>query len=291
VRYGGVTFPEKGPAGVRLFSLDRTMRLRYPFSQGQIFGHRCAAALAPENSLAALQRAQRLGCAGVEIDVRLSKDKIPVVFHDERLERITNIKGFVAAYTAQDLAQLDIGTRFHPDFTGETVPSLETFLAVWAETGLSLNLEIKASPYREFETNLQIYKVLARWRQGQKQRWGQQGYTDILLSSFSKIVLAFWRQNPLKMPYALIGSPQDRRPLQHLIAQAQSLGCCGLHLPARFMTAKTVRTCHKAGLGVGVWTVNHPLLMRRLRSWGVDVVISDDPQDRSKALYTNLQSR
>ena len=91
----------------------------------RIIAHRCGGALAPENTLAGLRLAARLGCGGVEFDTMLAADGVPVLMHDETLERTTSGCGRVADLDSISLARFDAGSRHHPAFAAEPVPTLE----------------------------------------------------------------------------------------------------------------------------------------------------------------------
>lgn len=108
-----------------------------------VIGHRGAKAVAPENTLASIRAAKALGCTWVEVDVMLTKDKVPVIHHDNTLERCTDGKGNVWDYTDAELAQLDAGSHFSPDSAGERIPRLAQLVECCRELKLGLNLEVK----------------------------------------------------------------------------------------------------------------------------------------------------
>lgn len=91
-------------------------------------GHRGAAALAPENTLASFVKAVSLGVDMIEFDVQLTQDEVPVVFHDEGLERTAGDWGDLASTPLEKLKQLDAGKWFSSSFKGEKVPTLEEAL-------------------------------------------------------------------------------------------------------------------------------------------------------------------
>ena len=95
-----------------------------------VVAHRGASALAPENTLAAIQLASKLGSAAVEFDVHASADGIPVVIHDVTLARTTDGRGLVRKHTLQQLQSLNAGSWFGPEFHSERVPSLAEALQV-----------------------------------------------------------------------------------------------------------------------------------------------------------------
>jgi len=108
------------------------MKLEKPL----IIAHRGASTLAPENTFAAFQRAIDDGADGIEFDVRLAKDGVPVVIHDSKLKRVGRREGRVADYTSAELQTLDVGSWFnakYPDsadhaFAAEVVPTLAQML-------------------------------------------------------------------------------------------------------------------------------------------------------------------
>src|SRR3990167_2302278 len=101
------------------------------FKQG-VIAHRGASHLAPENTLASFIMASELPIEWVEFDVMLSKDQVPVVFHDDTLSRTTNGTGFIDQFTFDELRNLDAGSWFSSRFVGEKIPSLSEVIAFLA---------------------------------------------------------------------------------------------------------------------------------------------------------------
>ena len=118
-----------------------------------IIAHRGVSARAPENTLAAIQMAIDAGADGVELDVQLARDGVPVVIHDETLFRYTRKKDKVTDLTSKQLARTDVGSWFNrkhrrfanPEFARETVPTLSNVLQ--ALTGFSglIYIELKCN--------------------------------------------------------------------------------------------------------------------------------------------------
>jgi len=109
-----------------------------------LVGHHGVPSLAPENTLAGTRAACELGLPGIEVDVRLSKDSVPVLMHDRDVRRTSNGTGYVDAMTFADLAQLDVGSWFSPSFAGERVPTLTDFLSLSALCGFDhIQLDMK----------------------------------------------------------------------------------------------------------------------------------------------------
>ena len=111
----------------------------------KVFAHRGGGLSAPENTLAAFSRAIKQNVSGIELDVQLSKDNIPVVIHDAAVERTTNGKGTVSELSLKDLKSLDAGSYFSKSFEYEMIPTLEEVLNLLNEKKYAgiLNIELK----------------------------------------------------------------------------------------------------------------------------------------------------
>lgn len=230
-----------------------------------VIGHRGAAGLAPENTLASFRRAASLGAAMVEFDVRLSADEVPVVFHDDTLERTTDGSGPVAALTLTQLKALDAGTWFAPGFAGEAIPTLDEVLGLCLDLGLMVNLEIKPDRGREARTAaLALACAQAIWPAGNPAP---------LVSSFCPACLEVARDAAPSWPRGLLveAPPGDWRQ------QTARLDCAAIHADHRVLTGRVVADIRAAGLAVLAYTVNDHDEGERLRRLGVASVFSDFP--------------
>jgi len=231
-----------------------------------VIGHRGAAGSAPENTIAGIEAAARLGVAWVEFDVKLTRDNQTVLFHDDRLQRTTDGRGAFAANDFASLRRLDAGSWFAPAFGGERVPTLDEALEALATYNLGANVEIKPSPGRERATAYAVARSLHR-------HWPEH-LPQPLLSSFSAAALAVARDVAPGVPRALL---VHRRPRDWL-AQARRLDCVALHANQRHMTPDWARTALTVGLALRCFTVNDPRRAARLLAWGVESIITDHPE-------------
>ena len=146
----------------------------------QIIGHRGACAYAPENTLASIQSAADMGIEWVELDVKLTADDVPIIFHDDNLIRITDHDALVKDVPYSAIKELDAGSWFADSFVDEKIPTLEEAVELIIELGLGLNLEIKPCAGREVETAQIALDYLARiWDDHDK----------IIISSFNEVSL------------------------------------------------------------------------------------------------------
>jgi glycerophosphoryl diester phosphodiesterase len=233
-----------------------------------VIGHRCARAVAPENTLAGLDRAVALGVRWVEVDVRLSADGVPVVIHDPTLERTTSGQGAVAATPLAALSRLDAGAWFDPAFAGEPVPTLEAFLGAALARGIGVNLELKGDagdPVALAETALTLAR---RW-------WGAGADRPLpLISSFDQRCLVAAARVAPDWPRGVLLETLTADAL----ARADSIGAAVMIIDHETLTgAADVAALAVGGRPVLTYTVNEPARVRELRRWGVSAVITDRP--------------
>jgi len=231
----------------------------------ELMGHRGAAALAPENTLAGLRAAARAGCQWVEVDATLSKDGVAVLHHDLLLRRTAGIRRRVESLTAAELARLDVGSRADAPVPGETIATLAHALSAMRAFGLTPNIEIKPGPNREAATAEAVLDAVLR-------AWP----ADIappLLSSFLTASLRRVRDLAPEIPRALLAVRPPRKWRQAL----DDLETDILHVSRKHLTAKRAETIVASGARLGVYTVNEPAEARTFRGWGVHCVITDAP--------------
>jgi len=221
--------------------------------------HRGASARAPENTLAAFKEAIRLGADLIECDVHLSADEVPMIIHDDTVERTTNGRGAVCALACARLRRLDAGAWFSSRFRGERIPTLEEALEC-ARGRCGLNIEIKEPPGRRRAASpaaraaagpASVTRAVARALK-------RTGFKDlVIVSSFSPLALR---------------------------AAHRTVGLDAVHPHVRLAAPRRVRLAHRLGLRVLFWTVNDVRLMRRLLALGCDGLMTDDP-----ALFQELR--
>lgn len=231
----------------------------------RIIGHRGACGLAPENTVASFRKAAELGVRWVEFDVHLSADGVPVVIHDDTVNRTTSGRGKVAKLSLAELQALDAGTWFQPRFQGERVPTLEAIVALLGKLGLGAVVEIKPSPGTEVETAEATVRLLLK-------RWPDH-LPPPMVSSFE--IEALERAHEVAPGIAralLVGRVRDG--WQH---EVDRLGCSALHADQERLDAKTVASVTHAGLPLFAYTVNDAARAADLFRWGVAAVFSDRP--------------
>ena len=229
-----------------------------------VIGHRGAAAYAPENTIESILTAVEMGAKWVEVDVKLTRDSVPVIMHDDDLDRTTNGHGPIAQMTLADLNNLEAGSWFSDSFAGIRIPTLEEVIDVVLEHDLGINLEIKPCPGREKETAEAMLDVMARiWDEPDR----------LLISSFSHVSLEIAMELAEEWPRGLLLEsewPENWREL------GEYLNVTTMNIDGRTANREMVEELIDLQKPVLAYTINDPQLARSLRQWGVDAMFTDD---------------
>ena len=244
-----------------------------------IIGHRGASAVAPENTMAAFREAIAAGCDGIEFDVRLTRDGVPVIIHDSTLRRTAGLAARVADLTWAELEQVDVGSWFARPrnlpptaFANETVPSLEQLLTLFQSNDLLVVLEMKCESPSEY---LPLAEACCRLinEHSLKER--------VIVECFHLAALTIVKDIDPEIKTAALFEPSLTNPSvlsdQRLLDKANAVGASVLALHRRIARQSLVEKAKLAGLQVAVWTVDDPSWLLRARSVGIDALITNDP--------------
>jgi glycerophosphoryl diester phosphodiesterase len=236
----------------------------------RIVGHRGAAALAPENTLAGFRAAARVGARMVELDAKLSADGVVICHHDHELGRTSNGSGPVAAQSFAALRVLDAGGWFGPDFADERIPTLAEALDLIASLGMGVNVEIKPCPGRERDTAAATVQVVRdHWKAG----------FPFQFSSFKPAALDVALAEAPDLPRGYL--TDDFR--EGWLEDAARLRSVSVNGNFRRYTKDRIDAVHAAGMKALAYTVNEPADAARLLADGMDILVTDCP-DRLLAL-------
>ncbi len=232
-----------------------------------IWAHRGASCCAPENTMLAFTRALEHGANGLELDVHLSGDGVPVVLHDDTLDRTTDGHGPVSRCSLRHLQELDAGGWFSEEFTGEPIPVLEDVLQIFGSR-MRLNLELK-----DVRSGMAVLELLTRYPSA-----------DAVISSFNYDLLLKLRSVDKTLPLAVLF---DSGRWRHAFQIAKDISACAFHPAANKVSRPMVAACLRAGLPVSVWTVDSPSIARSLLRGGVSGFFTNDPRTLRSALCSS----
>jgi len=231
-----------------------------------IIGHRGASAVAPENTMAAFREAIAVGADGIEFDVRLTRDRVPVVIHDSTLRRTGGLNQRVADLNWEELSKVDIGSWFALRFASETVPSLAELFELFKTNNLSLYLEMKCDAPAEHRPLAEACSRLIN-DYSFKER--------VVVECFQLPALEVLKEIDPEIKTAALF---DRTFTdQSIITSATEIGAMAVALHHRLARKGLVAKSKQAGLHVAVWTVDDPIWLDRARAMNVDALITNDP--------------
>ncbi|VFR20966.1 Glycerophosphoryl diester phosphodiesterase [plant metagenome] len=241
------------------------MKTLAPWPYPRLAAHRGGGRLAPENTLAAMRTGLAHGFRMAEYDVKLSHDDVPVLLHDDTLDRTTDGRGPAAERTHGELARLDAGSWHSAPYAGEPIPTLRAVARYTQANQIASNVEIKPCPGREAVTG-------ARVTQAVRELW-HGAATPPLISSFSEAALAESARVAPQLPRALLLEgplPGD------WLARLARHDCIALHMDQRHVDAEVARQVREAGYRLGAWTVNDLARADALRAWQTDLIFTDE---------------
>ncbi|MFE9683748.1 glycerophosphodiester phosphodiesterase [Streptomyces sp. NPDC006285] len=252
-----------------------------------VVAHRGASAQAPENTLAAVDRAARLGFSWVENDVQRTKDGKLVVIHDDSLARTTDVEKVfpgrapwkVKDFTAAEIARLDAGSWFSPRYKGARVPTLKQYMNRVSHNHQKLVLEIK---------NPGLYPGIERETLKVLSNEGWLGPAQVR----HKLVIQSFDANSIRRVHALrpdiktgfLGTPSFAQ-LPAYARFADQINSSHTTLSRGYVaTIHALRGPHGKPLEILTWTVDTPRDARRVANLGVDGIITNKPDVVRKAL-------
>lgn len=262
----------------------------------RILAHRGASRVAPENTVAAFEAARHAGADGIELDVRLSRDHVPMVIHDATLDRTTAARGPAAARTAGELAALDAGSWFDPSFRDETIPRLGDVLEMF-HRDLEFRVEIKHGRFRS--AGLVARTVIDAIRRHHPDP------ASVWISSFNPAVLWHCRRAAPEIPTARLFTPRASRRGARTHHGLGVMGVRGVDVPVAGtlfpatgsasgrhgetaggreggrVWEKRLAGWRRRGFRLAAWTVDDPALAVSLKAFGFQWIITNVP-DRLK---------
>ena len=243
------------------------------FCLPKIIGHRGVRGLFPENTIESVKAAFNLGLECAEIDVKITKDKVPFLLHDDSLNRTTSGKGLANLFNYSDIKKLDAGYFFYNKKTEIYPPKLEDILEIAKVKKKSLNIELKPNINYELENVKEILKITKK-------------YTDVQIyySSFhlnSCIEVSKFSNN---LYCGVLIDSFDEYSLKDIIdfSRKYNFLCCGLS--NKIISSETIEKLKENKLLITVYSEQNITYEYSKTLWniGVNSVFVDDPTDHLK---------
>ena len=238
----------------------------------KLIGHRGVKDLSPENTVDSINLAKKLGLDWVEFDVKISKDLIPIAFHDDSLERTTNGKGLPIDHSYQDLKKLDAGCFFYHQPTKIYIPTLEEILLLCQNKNICLNIELKPNKGFEKQNVISIAKILNNFKFSR----------EYYFSSFDWDSLVMMKEIIPKANYGLLVHEFKKDRTLHdikTIANKYNFFCCGLSKD--IINSEVINYISKNNLMVTVYSRKNLTFNEANGLWskGVKSIFIDDPTE------------
>jgi len=245
-----------------------------------IIGHRGASALAPENTLAAFTRALHTGADGIEFDVRLSYDGVPVVIHDASLARTALIDRLVSELTSEELQKIDVGTWFdrrqlphQTNYAGEKLPTLSQVFDLFRQNNALLHLEMKCGPSEADSLATAVSNLIS----------GSSILDRVIVESFDLSATAVVKKIDPRIRTAALFEPKFSRPVSTVLRMkmvdlAVACGADEIALHHSLASHRLLEKARRAGLSIVIWTVDSAQWVERALSLGVKALITNDPE-------------
>jgi len=243
-----------------------------------ILGHRGSSATAPENTLAAFSQALHDGADGIEFDVRLSRDGVPVVIHDATLKRTGRIDQPVSELTAAELQQVDVGSWFAErrqttqTFAGEKLPSLTQVFEFFAPNRGVLYIEIKCDADEGSALASEVVRLSREFQMADR----------VVVESFDLAAILAVKKVDTEIRTAALFEPKLSRPIStvrrlKMVDAALEVAADEIALHHTLAGPRVIEKATRQGLEIVVWTVDEPGWISKARSLGIKALIANDP--------------
>ena len=247
--------------------------IQYPL----IIGHRGASALAPENTIAAFSRALHDGADGIEFDVRIAKDGVPVVIHDADLKRTGRVDRMVRDLTSDELQKIDVGVWFHTHRSSnrardqEVVPTLIDVLELFKDHSAILYLEMKGEPVG-ITLPFAVSELVRKYDYAER----------VIVESFDLSAIAEIKRIDSEIRTAALFEPKIsqrlyRRSTSRVLELAKEARADEVALHHTLARENLIAEARKSGFEVVVWTVDDSKWVTRAKQLGIKALISNNP--------------
>ncbi|MGE6629379.1 glycerophosphodiester phosphodiesterase [Bacillus sp. NPDC077027] len=243
----------------------------------KIFAHRGFKGAYPENTMIAFEKAITSGADGVELDVQLTKDGKLAVIHDEKLNRTTNLKGFVKDFTYKELKQADASHAFYEKTGAVAIPLLEDVLELLkAKTSLIINIELKNSILRYKGIEEKVIQQIEDFQIEER----------VLVSSFHHGSLAYFHTLKPEIELSVLTMDVLHKPETYI----SMVPAKGYHpyIKGAGVTKELVSTLHQNNQVIRPFTVNSEKQIKDMLSLNVDGIFTDFP-DRAADIKKEME--
>ena len=230
-----------------------------------VFAHRGASKYAPENTISAFKLAIEQQADAIELDVQLTADKEVVVFHDNKLDRTTNGKGYLKDHDYQSLLELSAGKLFGPPYQPEKIPALFQVFETFGKS-IYYNIELKNLLTPLDSLPAQVISII--------QEYNLEDH--VLVSSFNPVALFRLERLNADLQKGILVKGRSPLPFQEIpffcLQNYQSI-----HFSYDSISSNQVQSIHSSGKLAFTYTLNLPADILTSLRYGLDGFFTDDP--------------
>ncbi|MBT1035436.1 hypothetical protein KJY78_03605 [Canibacter sp. lx-45] len=234
-----------------------------------VFAHRGLSSQAPENTRAAFKLAHSIpGVRWIEFDLAITADEVPVIIHDDEMDRTSDMCGEVSQLAYSDIKNASVGAWYDVKFAAERIMTLAEMVDFSNSTGMNLNIELKGVTGKN---GYALTQAMIRELKKELARLNREIQT--LISSFNFTQLKLAQQHLPEISRAVLFEAHtfynDWRTI------AEYCGAQAINLEDKKVTRALVAEIKNAGYQLNVWTVNNRVRANELKNWGVDGIFTD----------------
>ena len=247
----------------------------------KLIGHRGVKDLAPENTIYSIESAIRYQFKWIEVDVKITKDNVPFLLHDNLLDRTTSGKGLPYEYSYNEIVRLDAGSWFNKKFHNAYTPTLEEVLNICGKHAIGLNIELKPNEGKEKENVNAVSSLISK----------KIVNCQYFFSSFNYYSLKLIRK---KMHTAslcyLIDYFKNEKNLSLILDDCLDLKCFSIGFNLNSINQQIVNICKENNLLITVYSEKNINYTQAISLWnlGVDSIFVDNPLSYKKILNSSI---
>ena len=237
----------------------------------RIIGHRGVKDLAPENTLESIIEAFRIGLKWIEVDVKISKDNIPFLLHDDDFDRTTNGTGTASSYNYSQIKKLDAGKFFYKKDTKIYPPTLKEVLSLCQKNKGGINIELKPNLGLEKKNVEEILKITKKFEE----------YVPLYFSSFDLDSCIFVKEVIPSSSCGILIHDFNYYSFEEIIKITEKFNFFSCGLSIKIINTELVKKLKNMNQLITVFSEKNITNEQALDLWniGVDSIFSDDPRD------------
>lgn len=228
-----------------------------------VYAHRGASGHAPQNTISAFKMGINMGAKGIETDIQLSADGIPIIIHNDDIDNLSNGTGACNSMTLKELRKYDFGSWFSDKFIGEKIPTLEEVIQLVEKEDIILNIEIKGGFVKYPEIEEKALALVEKYSLVDK----------VIISSFNHYSIMKIKELNKNIKTAPIYSLGLALPWKY----AKMINANNIHPKFTSINKDIVDMCHQNNIQVNCWTPNTKEDIISCINLGVDGIVTNYP--------------